>query len=97
MTHDFYVHRIYATFDSLEEFRSQAIQAVANLRRYLDEQPAGPDYSVIVEAEPNIIPTPPDFYAEPSYIGSHEFLGRQAELERLNDWASPADSSDHFI
>ena len=30
--------RVYATFDSLEEFTSKAIHAVANLRRYLDEQ-----------------------------------------------------------
>ena len=94
MTHDSQVHRIYATFQSLEEFKSQAIHAVANLRRYLDEQPSAvQDQSVIViEAEPNTIPAPPDFYAEPPYIGSHEFLGRQAELERLSDWASPADS-----
>ncbi|HYV82091.1 MAG TPA: DUF4062 domain-containing protein [Pyrinomonadaceae bacterium] len=94
MTRDSHVHRIYATFESLEEFRSQAIHAVANLRRYLDEQSvAAPDHSaIVIEAEPNTIPSPPDFYAEPPYIGSHEFLGRQAELERLSDWASPADS-----
>jgi len=91
MTRESDVHRIYATFESLEEFRSQAIQSVANLRRYLDEQVQ--DHSVIIiEAEPNTIPAPPDFYAEPPYIGSHAFLGRQAELERLSDWASPADS-----
>jgi hypothetical protein len=94
MTPDSHVHRIYATFESLEEFRAQAIQAVANLRRYLDEQPAtSPDYSNIVnEVDPDTIPAPPQFYAEPPYIGSHEFLGRRAELERLSDWASPADS-----
>jgi tetratricopeptide (TPR) repeat protein len=91
---DSHVHRIYATFENLEEFKSQAIHAVANLRRYLDEQPAAvQDHPVIVvEAEPNTIPAPPDFYAEPPYIGSHEFLGRRAELERLSDWASPSDS-----
>jgi Domain of unknown function (DUF4062) len=94
MTRDSHVHRVYATFESLEEFKSQAIHAVANLRRYLDEQLATlQDHSVtVVEAEPYTIPAPPDFYAEPPYIGSHEFLGRQAELERLSDWASPADS-----
>ncbi len=94
MTRDSHVHRIYATFESLEQFRSKAIHAVANLRRYLDEQPSAiQDHSVkIVEAEPQTIPAPPAFYAEPPYIGSHEFLGRRAELDRLNDWASPADS-----
>ncbi len=38
------------------------------------------------------IPTPPAFYAEPSYIGSHKFLGRKAQLDILNDWATPAES-----
>jgi hypothetical protein len=32
------VHRVYATFDSLEEFTRKAIHAVAGLRRYLDEK-----------------------------------------------------------
>lgn len=41
---------------------------------------------------PDLIPTPPALYAEPAYIGSHEFVGRQAQLEILKDWASPADS-----
>src|SRR6185436_6780624 len=36
------------------------------------------------------IPTPPAFYAEPPYIGSHTFVGRRAELEQLSDWASAA-------
>jgi hypothetical protein len=38
------------------------------------------------------IPRPPAFYAEPAYIGSHNFVGRKAQLATLNDWASPADS-----
>jgi hypothetical protein len=37
-------------------------------------------------------PRPPAFYAEPAYIGSHHFVGRKAQLDTLNDWASPADS-----
>lgn len=39
-----------------------------------------------------VIPKPPDFHAEPSYLGSHEFVGRRAELETLDDWALPSDS-----
>ncbi len=34
---DLQVHRVYATFDSLEDFAVKAVQAVAGLRRYLDE------------------------------------------------------------
>src|ERR1035437_2103352 len=38
MKPDSLVHRVYATFDSLEEFTAKAIHAVAGLRRYLDEK-----------------------------------------------------------
>jgi hypothetical protein len=44
------------------------------------------------EAEVDVIPTPPTFYARPPYIGSHPFVGRASQLETLMDWASPADS-----
>lgn len=41
--------------------------------------------------KPDPIPKPPEFYAEPRYIGSHDFLGRKAQLETLSDWSSAAD------
>jgi Domain of unknown function (DUF4062) len=78
------VHRVYATFDSLEEFKSEAIYAVAGLRRYLDGKDPQP-------RPDDPIPEPPAFYAEPAYIGSHQFVGRQAQLDVLSDWAMPAD------
>jgi hypothetical protein len=78
------VHRVYASFESLEEFKEKAFPAVAGLRRYLDEKVPPPQ-----TLDP--IPTPPDFYAEPPYIGSHKFVGRQAQLDVLSDWAVPAD------
>lgn len=92
--------RIYVVFNSLEDFTRQAIHAVANLRRYLDERaspPAQPPHaaapsSADAKPETNPIPTPPAFYAEPPYIGSHEFVGRDAQLDTLSDWAAPADS-----
>jgi hypothetical protein len=92
------VHRVYDTFDNLEEFTSKAIHAVAGLRRYLDERDtrATQPQTISLTPEvssigPNLIPAPPAFYAEPPYIGSHEFVGRQAQLDVLNDWAAPAD------
>ena len=92
--------RIYVVFDSLEDFTRQAIHAAASLRRYLAEQPepattppgAAPPAPDIAQREPDPIPTPPAFYAEPAYIGSHEFVGRRAQLETLSDWAAPADA-----
>jgi Domain of unknown function (DUF4062)/AAA domain, putative AbiEii toxin, Type IV TA system len=89
--------RIYVVFDSLEDFTRDAIHAVANLRRHLEEQ--SPAFAPSLQAaapkqkkpEADSVPPPPAFYAEPPYIGSHEFVGRRAELERLSDWAAPAD------
>jgi len=43
------------------------------------------------QPKPDPLPKPPAFYAEPRYIGSHEFVGRQAQLETLGDWATSAD------
>jgi len=93
MEPDSQVHRIYATFDSLEEFKEQAGQAVASLRRHLDEQAPAPTRQPREpeKTKPDPIPAPPAFYAEPRYIGSHEFLGRKAQLDTLNDWAAAAD------
>jgi hypothetical protein len=38
------------------------------------------------------IPKPPDFYAEPEYIASNVFVGRDDQLSDLNGWATPSDS-----
>ncbi len=91
------VHRVYATFDSLEEFNGKAIHAVAGLRRYLDEKYAqratalaAPEIATQAASDP--IPAPPVLYAEPPYIGSHDFVGRKAQLDVLSDWAVPADT-----
>lgn len=36
-------------------------------------------------------PAPPAFHAVPEYLGSHQFVGRKAELESIDDWADAAD------
>lgn len=91
------VQRVYDTFESLEQFRTRAARAVAELGPYLQAQtpapapepdPASPPAQA---AAPAPLPAPPAFYAEPPYIGSHAFVGRQAELDRLSDWAAAAD------
>jgi hypothetical protein len=90
---DSLVHRVYASFDSLEDFKEKAIHSVADLRRYLDDQikPSTQRPKRRARARRDLIPKPPAFYAEPPYIGSHKFLGRKAQLETLSDWAAPAD------
>jgi len=89
------VHRVYATFESLEDFKAKAIQSISELRRSLDEQSqpssAQPIEPAAAPSRGALIPTPPTLYAEPPYIGSHRFVGRKAQLETLSDWAGPAD------
>jgi hypothetical protein len=86
MEPDSAVHRVYKVFNSLGEFKEAAGQSVAELRRYLDASPASAP-----EPEDDLIPAAPALYAEPPYIGSHAFVGREAQLATLSDWAASAD------
>ena len=83
------LHRVYATFNSLGEFKVAAERSVAELRRFLDGQmkpaPSGQTDGT------DDIPRPPALYAEPRYIGSHAFVGRAAELATLTGWAAAAE------
>ncbi|MDZ4288324.1 MAG: DUF4062 domain-containing protein, partial [Prosthecobacter sp.] len=84
--------RIYIVFKSLEDFTAQAIHAVANLRRHIESRGTQTTVDATKGAPATIpIPKPPAFYAEPDYIGSHQFVGRQAELDALTDWANRSD------
>ncbi|NQZ09619.1 MAG: DUF4062 domain-containing protein, partial [Algicola sp.] len=93
--------RIYVMFDNIEEFASKAIHAIASLRKYLDEQVKPEPTPMLVEtpveetittqSNSPLIPCPPAFYAAPRYIGAHQFVGRKAQLDIIDDWASPAD------
>jgi len=64
---------------------NQPLPLPTKFRRELDtiQKPAPPDSS--------LPPAPPQFYAEPPYIGSHKFVGRSAQLETLSEWASASD------
>lgn len=89
------IHRVYTVFNNLQEFEVAATRSVADLRRFLDQKvqspPAEParDPAPVSAAEKSI-PSPPAFYAEPPYIGSHQFVGRAAEINLLSDWAAAA-------
>lgn len=56
-------------------------------------QPAPDVIFASSQPKPDPIPKPPAFYAEPRYIGSHEFLGRRAQLDILDRWSASVDSS----
>ncbi len=85
------VHRVFAEFSSLAQFKDKIGPSLAELRRHLDAQD-GPilvsDTPPPAKGEP--IPVPPAFYAEPDYIVSNRFIGREAQLQDLSDWAKPA-------
>lgn len=96
---DTQVHRVYATFNNLEEFKELAAKSISDLCQFLAKQDddAGDarnrkNQRQAAKANRDAIPSPPAFYAEPPYIGSHEFVGRRDQLETLNEWALPADA-----
>jgi hypothetical protein len=91
MKSDSTVQRVYKVFNNLHEFEVAAHQSIAELRRFLDELPQPPLPSRYGKSS-DPIPTPPAFYAEPAYIGSHNFVGRRSQLETLSDWALAADA-----
>jgi tetratricopeptide (TPR) repeat protein len=95
------LHRVYKTFNNIQEFQVAATQSVAELRRHLEQLVSPPSivstevltskHALPTKRDP--IPSPPSLYAEPPYIGSHSFVGRMSQLETLNEWSSPDDSN----
>jgi hypothetical protein len=96
------VHRVFAVFNSLDEFRDKISAPLAELQKILEPQqvessqpaPAPPPQQTY---RGRVIPAPPAFYAEPDYIGSHTFVGREAQLQELNDWSKAADPTNLLL
>ena len=86
------LRRVYAEFSTPEEFTKVITPSLIELRDHL-LKPVPPPY----RADVGIVPTPPAFYAEPDYIGSHQFVGRQAELDALSDWANRSDPTNLLL
>lgn len=99
------VHRVYHEFESLAQFKKCATRALIRLERGLREraQPsaAPPPAQASAPSLPGYAPAgdgdapvphsrPPALDAYPPYIGSHWFVGRRAELDRLGEWAGDA-------
>lgn len=82
-------------FKSKDELHSQVIQSLAALKSRL--APDSPVTPPVHSAEKPTLPIPPALYAEPDYIGSHTFVGREAELQALNDWAAKADPTNLLL
>jgi tetratricopeptide (TPR) repeat protein len=93
------VHRVYAEFNSLDEFKKQLGSSLAELKAHLESQQerdlgatSGAGSGALFEMPlADGLPKPPAFHAQPPYLGSHRFVGRAAQLQDLSDWAQPAD------
>jgi hypothetical protein len=83
------IHRVYKIFNSLREFEQAATQSIADFCRYLDSKTFASGSDATKHRK---VTQPLDLRAKPIYIASRSFVGRQAELETLSEWASPADS-----
>ena len=86
------VNRVYATFNSLEEFKTAIAAPIAALDKLLDSSPAVIPPVPVFRPQPSLTPQPPDFYAaKGDYIGSHDFVGRTKQLQQLTDWSQASD------
>lgn len=74
--------RVRGEFVSADDLRAKVTQALSALLR--SEMRSAPQTST---------PCAPEFYAEPPYLGSHNFVGRNDELQALTNWAGRADST----
>lgn len=91
------VNRVYAKFDSLEDFKDKIASSLAELSQHLQPSGEGDQSGPPPERKDRALPPPPAFYAEPDYIGSHKFVGREAEFQTLSDWAKPADPTNLLL
>jgi hypothetical protein len=93
------VHRVYAVFNSLAEFKEKMTLSLLELCQVLasSDKPAADSSATSKKSEAPPIPKAPDFYAEPDYIGGHKFVGRDSHLKELSDWAKPADPTNLLL
>jgi hypothetical protein len=86
------VNRVYAVFESLEQFKAQLSASLHELCNHLDQQEAPAEVKASsTDSADGQLPAPPAFYASPDYIGRTTFIGRQAQLQLLNAWAQASD------
>ncbi|MBV8629673.1 MAG: DUF4062 domain-containing protein [Silvibacterium sp.] len=78
MRPDSQVHRVYATFDSIEEFTEKAIHAVAGLRHYFDQRTPAAQAVPLPQPPPTAVLVPNE--RPPA---AKKFFGRRTDLESL--------------
>jgi hypothetical protein len=91
------VNRVYSVFESIEDFKEKISAPLNELTLHLQAQPQPPVVDEVPPKSHSTLPQPPAFYAEPDYIGSHKFVGRDSQLQELSDWANPADPTNLLL
>ncbi len=79
------------THDALPAYLRALLPVCASRDRTAGPAPQHPDGHVVP------LPRPPMFRADPDYIASHEFIGRESELQDLNEWARAADPTNLLL
>ena len=82
--------RIFAEFNSVDDLKAKAAQALARLRSKLDGSATAKPVKAAAGARDDI-PKPPHLYAKPPYLPGYEFQGRVKELAALKDWVGSPD------
>lgn len=91
------VNRVYAVFESLQDFKDKLPSSLHDLCNHLEKDDDPFEVKAVTITTEPAIPKPPNFYAEPDYIGSHKFTGRASELQVLTDWAAPVDPTNLLL
>lgn len=94
------VNRVYAVFNSLDEFEKKIGPSILRMQKFVTNYDATETISTtgkFIEEGADPVPKPPVLFAHPPYIGSHSFVGRRRQLEELNDWALSSDQRTIFL
>lgn len=83
------IERIFEVFENKDDLAVRAATAIAKLVKFLqaDDNDSRHEDNAKVE---NV--TRKSFEAIPSYLASHDFIGRKSELSTLNDWCTDSDT-----
>jgi hypothetical protein len=84
------VERVYEVFDSVDDLAVRAATAIGRLAAFLETHDKNPEADTDQHVSAETFVARP-LLAVPRYLGSHDFVGRAAELAALSDWCSEAD------
>lgn len=91
------IKHVVGFYKSPEDLRGQIIQALSHpdviekAQEIAGTMVEDDEESDEAETKTAKLPEPPEFYADPPYTLTNEFIGRTDELRRLDQWANSSD------